>query len=234
MNVFIVHAHNEPQSFCTAMKDLAVASLTAEGHTVEVSDLYAMKWNPVASTDDFRSRNKADYLVYALEQRHGYQNKTLAPDILAEIEKLLHADLVIFSFPIYWFSAPAILKGWFDRVLVSGLCYGGMRFYDRGGLVGKRAMLAITVGGQPHMLVDNGIHGELNDMLRPILRGTLAYTGMSVLPPFVAHHVPYISQESRAELLAQYRQWLNSLEGLAPLEFPSMDHFDSSLRPLAG
>ena len=117
--------------------------------------------------------------------------------------------------------------------LASGRCYGGMRFYDRGGLAGKRAMLAITVGGQPHMLVENGIQGELNDMLRPILRGTLAYTGMDVLQPFVAHHVPYISQESRVELLGQYRRRLKELEALTPLQFPSMDNFNSSLRPIA-
>lgn len=233
MNVLIVHAHNEPKSYCAAMKNLAVETLTAQGHLVEVSDLYAMNWNPVASKADFGHRANADYLVYALEQRASYQDKTLAPDILAEIEKLQNAELVIFSFPIYWFSVPAILKGWFDRVLISGLCYGGMRFYDRGGLASKRTMLAITIGGQPHMLVENGIHGELNEMLRPILRGTLAYTGMTVLPPFVAHHVPYISQESRVELLDQYRRRLKELETLTPLQFPSMDHFDSSLRPIS-
>ncbi|CAG9179594.1 Glutathione-regulated potassium-efflux system ancillary protein KefF [Cupriavidus laharis] len=141
------------------------------------------------------------------------------------------ADLVIFHFPIYWFSMPAIMKGWIDRVLISGLCYGGMRFYDRGGLAGKKAMLAVTIGGQPHMLEDGGIHGALEDMLRPILRGTLAYTGMAVLPPFVAHHVPYISQEQRVALLEQYRQTLQRHAELVHLRFPSMDDFDNQLCP---
>ncbi|HCS43343.1 MAG TPA: hypothetical protein DIW52_11015 [Pseudomonas sp.] len=103
-----------------------------------------------------------------------------------------------------------IFKGWIDRGLISGVCYGGKRFYDQGGLAGKKAMLAITIDGQPHMLVKDGVLGELNDMLKPIIRGTLAYTGMAVLPTFVAHHVPYISQEARANLLEQYRQHLRS------------------------
>ncbi len=232
MNVLIVHAHHEPQSFNAAMKNLAVEELRAQGHSVEVSDLYAMHWNPVASAADFASRNQPDYLVYALEQRHNQQQQTLAADIQAELDKLLRADLVIFNFPVYWFSMPAIMKGWIDRVLVSGVCYGGKRFYDQGGLAGKRAMLAITIGGRPHMLVEGGVHGELNDMLRPILRGTLAYTGMTVLPPFVAHHVPYITHEARVELLEQYRQRLRNLDSLQPLQFVRLEQFDERLNPL--
>lgn len=233
MNIFIIHAHNESQSFNTAMKNLAVEELQAQGHCVEVSDLYAMNWNPVASAADFGSRANADYLTYALEQRHNHSQQTLAADIQEELDKLLKADLVIFNFPIYWFSMPAIMKGWIDRVLISGVCYGGKRFYDQGGLAGKKAMLAITVGGQPHMLVKDGVHGELNDMLKPIIRGTLAYTGMAVLPTFVAHHVPYISQEARANLLEQYRQHLRSLETLEPLTFVSINQFDEKLHPIS-
>ena len=68
MNILIVHAHPEVQSFCTAMKDLAITTLQQSGHHVQVSDLYAMNWNPVASAADFQQRSNPDYLVYALEQ----------------------------------------------------------------------------------------------------------------------------------------------------------------------
>lgn len=144
VKVFIVGAHPEPQSFNTALRDLSVRVLRRQGHEVEVSDLYAMSFNPVASADDFADRSNPDYLVYALEQRHGYDTGTLAPDILGEIEKLLWCDLLILNFPIFWFSVPAILKGWIDRVLISGLTYGGKRFYDRGGLAGRKAMVTVT------------------------------------------------------------------------------------------
>lgn len=231
MKVLIVHAHNEPQSFNASMKNVAVEEFREQGHEVKVSDLYAMQWKAVADASDFESRANPGYLVYALEQRHAYENKALAPDIMAELEKLQWADLVIFNFPIYWFSMPAILKGWIDRVLVSGLCYGGMRFYDRGGLRGKKAMLAVTIGGQPHMLTEGGVHGPLEDMLRPILRGTLGYTGMSVLPTFVAWHVPYIKPEQRTAVMDQYRKRLREIDTIQPLRFPSMDDFDATLYP---
>jgi len=48
MNVLIVHAHPEPQSFCAALKDEAAATLAAAGHEVVVSDLYAMGFNPAS------------------------------------------------------------------------------------------------------------------------------------------------------------------------------------------
>ena len=111
MKTLIVHAHPEPQSFSSAMARAAAERLSAQGREVAVSDLYAMNFNPVASAADFKNRSRPDYLNYALEQRHGYQGGSLAPDIAVEVEKLLGADLLILNFPIYWFSTPAILKG---------------------------------------------------------------------------------------------------------------------------
>ena len=139
MRVFIVHAHPEPKSFCTAMKSAAVEEFERQGHEVQVSDLYAMGFQPVASAADFGDRADPDYCTYALEQRHGLNTGTLSADIRAELDKLLWCDLLVVVFPVFWFSTPAILKGWIDRVFVSGQVYGGKRFYDRGGLVGRRA-----------------------------------------------------------------------------------------------
>lgn len=233
MNVFIVHAHPEPQSFSAAMCLAATEQLRQLGHEVRVSDLYVAGFNPVASAADFGTRKNPDYLNYALEQRHAQEAGTLAPDIQAELAKLLWCDLLILNFPIYWCAPPAILKGWIDRVLVSGVVYGGKRFYDRGGLAGKQAMLSVTIGGQAHMFASDGIHGPINDMLKPVLQGALAYTGMTVLPPFVAWHVPYISPEARTAMLQDYRQHLVRLDEATPLVFPSLDQFDSQLRPLS-
>jgi NAD(P)H dehydrogenase (quinone) len=232
MKVLIVHAHPEPKSFTAALRDQAVATLEAQGHEVQVSDLYAMNWNPVASADDFSSRENPEYLVYALEQRLGVKSQSLAPDIRQELDKLLWADLLILNFPIFWFSTPAILKGWIDRVLVSGICYGGKRFYDQGGLSGKKALVTVTLGGREHMFGDGAIHGPLEDMLRPILRGTLAYVGFDVLEPFVAWHVPYISDEARKDFLTSYQQRLEHLSDDQPMQFPRLAQFDEALYPL--
>jgi NAD(P)H dehydrogenase (quinone) len=234
MKTLIVHAHPEPRSFCSSMKDTAVETLRRQGHEVTVSDLYAQAFNPVASAADFESRAREDYLVYALEQRHSATKGTLAPDIAAELDKVLRADLLILNFPIFWVSVPAMLKGWIDRVLVSGKCYGGKRFYDRGGLVGKRAALSFTIGGQRHMFVPGGIHGPLEPYLLPLERGTLAYMGIGVLPAFTAWHVPYVNDEARGQTMDDYRRWLIDLPHAQPKRLPSMSEYDEALRPLNG
>ena len=231
MKILIVHAHPEPKSFCSAMKDTAVETFQSLGHEVQVSDLHQMNWNPVASGDDFEVRSQPDYLVYALEQRESYKSGKISPDIQTEIDKLKWCDVLIFNFPMYWFSVPAILKGWIDRVFVSGFCYGGKRFYDQGGLKGKKGLLAFTLGGRQHMFGEDKIHGEMQTMLRPLLRGSMAYVGLSVLPPFIGWHVPYITDEERQSLLKKYREYLTNLDQLEPLSFPSLANFDERMLP---
>lgn len=81
MNILIVHAHPEPKSFTSSLKNTAKENLEKQGHYVEISDLYEMNFNPVASQLDFELLNQTDYFNYALEQRHAQKNQTLAQDI---------------------------------------------------------------------------------------------------------------------------------------------------------
>ena len=147
MHVFIVHAHHEPQSFCSALRDVGVEVLSAAGHEVRQSDLYQMGFKAVADGTDFVQRANPSYLKYQAEQRSASETNGFAVDIVAEQKKLLWADHVIFIFPLWWFGLPAILKGWFDRVLSVGFAYGGGRWFDTGPLKGRRALLTITTGG---------------------------------------------------------------------------------------
>ena len=152
MRVLIVLAHPEPASFNGAMKDVAVATLTGLGHGVEVSDLYAMGFDPVEGPDRYAARRDADRFTAQTEQRHAWETGTLSPDVAAEIDKLERADLVIFQYPMWWYGMPAILKGWLDRVLVYGGLYTSTMRYDAG-LFHRPAR---------HALGDHGRHrGEL-------------------------------------------------------------------------
>lgn len=233
MNVLIVHAHPESQSFTSALKNTAASLFEELGHLVEISDLYEMHFNPIASSQDFQQLSHPEYFNYALEQRNAQKQGVLAEDIQFEIEKVQRADLVIFSFPLYWTSVPAILKGWIDRIFVSGLFYGGKRFYNHGGMAGKKAMLCFTLGGREHMFGENSIHGPLEHYLSPIQRGTLAYAGFEVLPPFIAYHVPYITDEERQQILENFKAYLHAIEILKPLAFPKLEDFDGTMQPLA-
>ncbi|MFP3493999.1 NAD(P)H-dependent oxidoreductase [Pseudomonas sp. SIMBA_059] len=233
MNVFIVHAHPEPKSFCAALKSAAVQEFQKAGHDVVVSDLYEMAFNPVASTEDFLQPENADYCVYALEQRNAVRTTSLSPDIQKELEKLLWCDLLVLSFPLFWCSLPAILKGWIDRVFVSGIVYGGKRFYNHGGLRGKRVLVSVTLGGQEHMFQPEGIHGSLEDMLKHLLQGTLAYSGMDVHEPFVGWHVPYISTDQRLFLMEQWKDRIRKINDEPFLVFPRLESFTEKLFPMS-
>src|SRR3546814_2125414 len=106
-----------------------------------------MNWNPVTGPDDFvGERSMTSRLSIAREQTHAMENGTISGDIKAEQAKLARAELLILQFPIWWFSPPAILKGWFDRVFARGFAYHTGRKYDPGMFKGKFAMVAATTG----------------------------------------------------------------------------------------
>lgn len=229
----IVYCHPEANSFVGAMASTARASLERTGWQVTVSDLYAKHFNPVASAQDFGSRGNAEHLVYSLEQRHGREQGTLAQDIVDELEPVLAADLLVLAFPVFWFSVPAMLKGWFDRVLLSGTFYGGRRVYDRGAMVGRKAMVLTSLGGREHMFGTGAIHGELDmGMLRHIMQGTLGYVGYQVYEPFIAYHVPYVTHEVRCQILASLDEQMGVLDQRSSLQFPQLRNFDERFLPL--
>jgi len=147
MRALIVYAHHEPSSFNASMRDVARSRLTADGHHVRVSDLYAMGFDPVSDRRNFTTIANAERLDQQEEERLASTANGFAKDVAREIEKLLWCDLLILQFPVWWMGPPAILKGWIDRVFALGVAYGGGRWFDRGRLSGKSAMLAITVGG---------------------------------------------------------------------------------------
>jgi NAD(P)H dehydrogenase (quinone) len=219
MKVLLVHAHPEPRSFGAALRDRGVAALQAAGHEVRVSDLYAMNFEAVASAADFTQRRFPQALQYDREQKHAHQHQAFAADIQAEIDKLLWSDLLILQFPLWWFSVPAIMKGWLDRVFANGVAYGPGRRLETGGLRGRSAMLALTTGCFEDMTAPDGLLGDLNVILWHLHFGTFAYAGLRVLPPFTAWAIQYSTPQQRAACLDAYAQRMGELESLQPLFF---------------
>lgn len=231
--VHLVHAHPEPHSFCSAMAREAERVLKSRNHDVSFSDLYALNFDPVVRASEFTDRANKDYLVYALEQRHALEHDALAPDVRREVDALLASDTLMLVFPLYWFSVPALIKGWIDRCFLSGAMYGGKRIYGRGGMVGKRAVIGVTLGGREHMFGAQGIHGELaSGMLRHLLQGTLGYVGYEVVEPFFAWHVPYCSDAERADTLARWCDFIDSHDTRPRITMPLLEDYDDVFRAL--
>lgn len=124
MNVLIVYAHPEPLSLTGSLKNFAVERLTQAGHQVQVSDLYAMKWKAALDADDSLEGPATARFDPSLDSQRAFANGMQSADIAREQQKLRWADAVLLQFPLWWFSMPAILKGWVERVYAYGFAYG--------------------------------------------------------------------------------------------------------------
>ncbi|XP_041699479.1 NAD(P)H dehydrogenase [quinone] 1-like [Coregonus clupeaformis] len=225
--VLIVYAHQSTGSFNAAAKDAAVTALTAQGCKVEVSDLYAMKFKASATVDDITGEVKdAEHFQYGEETMLAWKEGRLSADITEEHRKLSEAELVIFQFPMYWFTVPAIMKGWMDRVLTLGFAYTSEKRYSQGIFKDKKAMLSFTTGSQESMFSANGINGDMNVTLWPLQNGILHYCGFQVLAPQIFWAPPHIPADARDSMLEAWRTRLQGLLGEVPLTFTPSDSFD--------
>jgi putative NADPH-quinone reductase len=101
MRFLVVYCHPVPESFCAAVRDVAVDVLRARGEDVRLVDLYAEGFDPVMQADERRSYNER------------------APDdpaLQPHIDHIVWAEAILLVYPTWWYGMPAMLKGWFDRV----------------------------------------------------------------------------------------------------------------------
>lgn len=102
-------------------------------------------------------------------------------DVNIEQGRLLAHDVVLFQFPMFWYSTPSIVKEWQDLVLEHGFAYG------KGGdkLAGKHFMLAVTAAGPEDAYTDAGYqHYPIRTFLTP-LEQTARLCDMRFLAPYV-------------------------------------------------
>ena len=188
MQAHIVLAHPEPRSFNAHLAAVTRKSLEARGWGVSFSDLYAMGFDPCERAEHYVERRQPERFDVQAEQRHASDQGRIPPDVAAEIEKLDRADLLILQYPMWWHLPPAMLKGWFDRVLIYGEVYQSQKRFEKGRFLGKRAMLSVTVGTSPETYAFDGRSGDIDLLLWPV-NFTLAYVGYAVLTPFIAYGV---------------------------------------------
>ena len=119
-NALIVTAHPVEHSLSHSLADRIAATLREQGTQVEIADLHAEGFNPTMSRPD-------------LDLYHG-DPTALPEDILREQQRVERAEMLVFVFPVYWWSVPALLKGWCDRVLTLNWAY---KVADDGRIVGK-------------------------------------------------------------------------------------------------
>lgn len=140
----VVHCHPSPISFVAAARDRVLAGLHATNSEVRMFDLYAEGFVPELSAHE-----RSEHLVPGAD-----------PTITEHAEASQWCDTLVLVYPTWWAGQPAMLKGWFDRVLVNGVAWelpdGAHRLRPQ--LRNVKRIVAVTTHGSPKYI--NAIEGE--------------------------------------------------------------------------
>lgn len=203
--VLLVHAHPESDSFSTAQSAAAARALAAAGHVVDTIDLYDDAWQPVLRRQDFPGVHGT--FKPQAEQMRAVADGTVDDVVRDQLDRLLAADLLVLSFPMWWFSVPAILKGWIDRVFVMGAVFGGEHgLFGEAALSGREAVLLMTTGGPEDAFSPGGAFGPMDDFVFHIRRGMLEFVGYRVLDPVVTYGPARLDPDERDAALGSVHQ----------------------------
>jgi NAD(P)H dehydrogenase (quinone) len=161
MHSLIVVAHPEPASYTQALVEQVIAGLKEDPeNTFEVADLTAEGFDPRYSPAD----------------HFAFRGGTPPPaDAVAEQARINRADLLIMVFPVYWWSMPAILKGWIDRVFTQGWAYVDADGGETKRLLGRLSIQTIAIGGATRRTYER--RGYAQAIQTQIDQGIFGYVG---------------------------------------------------------
>jgi putative NADPH-quinone reductase len=145
VRTLVVHCHPDPDSFTAAVRDRAIEALRARGDEVRLTDLYAVRFDPVLS-----QREEARHLEAGAD-----------PSVADHAADLQWCQQLVLVYPTWWSGQPAMLKGWFDRVLVKDVAFELPPDSNRihGKLRNVRRIVAITTHGSSKLI--NALEGEV-------------------------------------------------------------------------
>jgi len=201
-NALLVTSHPYTQSFNFTLRTQAIELLNELGWHVNTSDLYQQGFNPILGPVDFPNISTSVPLSLPKQQEIAHQQMLFSDDISCEQSKLLHADLLILQFPLWWGSYPAMLKGWIERVISRGYGYGSNNL-----LSGKKVLLSVTTGGAN----DDDEIEYYQKKIRELGDDVFSYAQMKVLKPIINHGPSHSNEKQRQDLLANSKQQLFSL-----------------------
>jgi NAD(P)H dehydrogenase (quinone) len=182
MKTLIVYAHPNPKSFNHAIADTAERTLREAGHEVRVRDLYAINFNPVLTGQDFEA-NKAGATL---------------PEVQTEKDHISWADQLLFVCPVWWVGRPAILQGYFDRVLHYGFAYKSGPNGIEGLLKHRKALVFQTTGTPEAVYKPMGMEKTLH---MAVDEGVMKFCGIKDVTVKTFYGVPHTTDDNRHHML---------------------------------
>jgi NAD(P)H dehydrogenase (quinone) len=199
MKAHIVFAHPNLHSFNGQMRNTAIQTLEALGWEVSVSDLYQLNFKAAADQADFTQIHNTAYFDIQTEQAAALQKGTFTDDIKKEHQLLSQADFIIFQFPLWWYSMPALLKGYIDRVFSMGWAYGGGQ-----ALAGKKILVSLTTGA-PDFAWTPEKRGTIVEIFKHLFVGTFGLCGMVPTTPFIVYGAKRITEQTKADTFEAFK-----------------------------
>ncbi len=188
-NALIVTAHPVENSLSHSLAARIAARLREQGTQVEIADLHAEAFTPAML--------RPDLALY-----HGDASAPPA-DIQREQQRVERADMLVFVFPVYWWSVPGLLKGWFDRVLTLNWAY---KVAEDGRIVGnlrKVPVRLIATAGSDVAGFDK--HGYSTAIRTQLVEGVFGFCGLKDVTLDILYQADTASSE-------QVDDFLKSLE----------------------
>ena len=187
----IIYAHPDSGSFNHAIKKTILAELQAVGHQVKIRDLYSLGFDPVLSRSEL--------------ENYDFPHRGISDDIKAEQEAIQWADHLIFIYPTWWWSMPAIMKGYLDRVFLPGFAFSADENGINGLLDDKKAWIIQTTGSDGSYIAESG----LDDVARKVLDlGFFSFCGIEVIGHHFLPAVQTISEAERKEMLERLKVFI--------------------------
>lgn len=189
----VVVAHPDPDSYCAALAGAAVRGLERAGRRVEVLDLYRMGFEPAMTA----------------EERRAYMGPEPVCDdqVRRCIDLVKAAHTLVVVYPTWWFGMPAVLKGWFERVMVPGVGFvlDPETNKTHPGLRSLRRIVGVTTSGSSRLAM--GLAGD--NGRRMLLRTVLFSTNLRCRPVWLAlRGMDHIGDRERQDFLVRVERRL--------------------------
>ncbi len=192
MNYLIIYCHPNDKSFNRAVLQQVTEELYSTGEVIDICNLYLCGFDPVLNRTELQQM----------------QTGGTPPDISGHQQRIADADRLVFIFPIWWVSMPALLKGYIDRVFAPGFAYRSTSEGVVPLLTDKQAILINTLGSRYNEYKRSGM---LDMIQKQFAAGIFNFCGIEIIGHLILGNVPRSTAEQRTEMLQQVKQYIHTI-----------------------
>ena len=193
MKVLIIFGHPNTDSFNGLILSTVKRKLTEKGYEFIVKNLYDSNYNPMLTMGDF------------IKMKNG----SVSDDVAIEHLDIGWAEAILFIYPVWWSGAPAIVKGWFDRVFTEGFAFTYRTDASHEGLLKDKQALVFTTSAMTlKEMEQQGLAKAIEDI---IVKGVFNLCGITNVTYRNFYEVPDTDNQTRNQMLTDIENLINEI-----------------------